>query len=143
MRVTRLEVFGFKSFMERLVLPLEGGVTGVVGPNGCGKSNIVDALRWVLGETRAGNLRGDVLEDVIFNGTDKLRPLGLAEVSITLRAQGANFFEDLLTPQAETELAALFEHLQIEEETAAEPEASAEPIEEQAVEAEEGRKIAH
>ena len=61
MRVERLEIFGFKSFMERLVLPLEAGVTGVVGPNGCGKSNIIDALRWVLGETRASQLRGDVL----------------------------------------------------------------------------------
>jgi chromosome segregation protein len=98
MRVSRLEVFGFKSFMNRLMLPIEGGITGVVGPNGCGKSNIVDALRWVLGETRASNLRGELLEDVIFNGTDKLRPLGLAEVSITLRSSGENFFSDLLTP---------------------------------------------
>lgn len=104
MRVTRLEVFGFKSFMERLVLPLEGGITGVVGPNGCGKSNVVDALRWVLGETRARSLRGEHLEDVIFNGTDKLRPLGLAEVTITLRAAGANFFDELLTPEAEIEI---------------------------------------
>jgi len=131
MRVTRLEVFGFKSFMERLVLPLEGGMTGVVGPNGCGKSNIVDALRWVLGETRASNLRGDVLEDVIFNGTDKLRPLGLAEVSITLRAEKENFFEDLLTPQAETELAALLEQLNLErltsEETPVNGDGAAEP----------------
>lgn len=103
MRVARLEVFGFKSFMDRLLLPLEGGITGVVGPNGCGKSNIVDALRWVLGETRAHSLRGGVLEDVIFNGTDKLRPLGLAEVTITLRAQEANFFEDLVSPQLEAE----------------------------------------
>lgn len=95
MKVTRLEIFGFKSFMERLVLPLEHGVTGVVGPNGCGKSNIVDAIRWVLGETRAGALRGDVLEDVIFNGTDKLRPLGLAEVSITVRASQGDFFKEL------------------------------------------------
>jgi chromosome segregation protein len=96
MRVTRLEIFGFKSFMERIVLPLEGGVTGVVGPNGCGKSNIVDAIRWVLGETRARTLRGDVLEDVIFNGTDKLRPLGLAEVTMTLRASSGDFFSDLV-----------------------------------------------
>lgn len=101
MRVTRLEVFGFKSFMERLVLPLEGGITGVVGPNGCGKSNIVDALRWVLGETRAKNLRGGILEDVIFNGTDKLRPLGLAEVSLTLRATGPDFFSDLMPDESE------------------------------------------
>lgn len=95
MRVARLEIFGFKSFMESLTLPLEAGITGVVGPNGCGKSNIVDALRWIMGETRAKTLRGDVLEDVIFNGTDKLKPLGLAEVSLTLRASGSNFFADL------------------------------------------------
>lgn len=96
MRIVRLEIFGFKSFMDRLVLPIEGGVTGIVGPNGCGKSNVVDAIRWVLGETKASNLRGDVLEDIIFNGTDKLRPLGLAEVSLTLRAESENFFADLL-----------------------------------------------
>ena len=98
MRVTRLEIFGFKSFMDRLVLPLEPGITGVVGPNGCGKSNIVDALRWILGETRASSLRGGVLEDVIFNGTDKLRPLGLAEVSMTIRAAGENLLADITTP---------------------------------------------
>lgn len=95
MRVSRLEVFGFKSFMERLVLPLDGGITGVVGPNGCGKSNIVDAIRWVLGETRARELRGGVLEDVIFNGTDALRPLGLAEVTLTLKADEGDFFTAL------------------------------------------------
>lgn len=95
MRVARLEIFGFKSFLESLTLPLEVGITGVVGPNGCGKSNIVDALRWIMGETRAKTLRGDVLEDVIFNGTDKLKPLGLAEASLTLRASGSNFFSDL------------------------------------------------
>ncbi|MDC0357261.1 hypothetical protein OAO01_00465 [Oligoflexia bacterium] len=104
MHVTRIEVFGFKSFMDRLVLPVEAGITGVVGPNGCGKSNIVDALRWVLGETRARSLRGGVLEDVIFNGTDNLRPLGLAEVSLTLRAAGDNFFADLVSPDLEAEL---------------------------------------
>jgi chromosome segregation protein len=106
MRVSRLEIFGFKSFMERLVLPLEGGITGVVGPNGCGKSNIVDALRWVLGETRAKSLRGGILEDVIFNGTENLRPLGLAEVSITLRSSTDNFFEDVNTSNFEAQLLA-------------------------------------
>jgi chromosome segregation ATPase len=101
MRVSRIEVFGFKSFMERLSLPLTSGVTGVVGPNGCGKSNIVDALRWVLGETRARNLRGAIAEDVIFNGTEKLRPLGLAEVTITLKAAKDNFFDELSSPALE------------------------------------------
>ena len=103
MRVARLDLFGFKSFMERLVLPLEVGVTAVVGPNGCGKSNIVDALRWVLGESRASNLRGGSLEDVIFNGTDKLRPLGLAEVTLTLRPSSQSFLSDLSTPAASIE----------------------------------------
>ena len=103
MRVERLEVFGFKSFMERLILPLETGITGVVGPNGCGKSNIIDALRWVLGETRASQLRGGVLEDVIFNGTENLRPLGLAEVSLVIRATKENLFDELISYYEEAE----------------------------------------
>ena len=115
MKVTRIEVFGFKSFMDRTILPLEAGITGVVGPNGCGKSNIVDALRWVLGETRARSLRGGVLEDVIFNGTDKLRPLGLAEVTITLRSSEKDFFADLISPTLEAEMVAKGEKLQSED----------------------------
>lgn len=103
MQVSRLEAFGFKSFMERLVLPLGSGVTGVVGPNGCGKSNIVDALRWVMGETRASQLRGDLLEDVIFNGTEKHRPLGLAEVSIVIRATGASLLDDVIASMETSE----------------------------------------
>ncbi|MDD2942416.1 MAG: chromosome segregation protein SMC [bacterium] len=86
MRVTRLEIFGFKSFRERFVLNFDKALVGIVGPNGCGKSNIIDALRWVLGETQAKQLRGGVQEDLIFNGTDEHKPLGMAEVSITLRA---------------------------------------------------------
>jgi chromosome segregation protein len=91
--------------MERLVLPLESGITGVVGPNGCGKSNIIDALRWVLGETRASSLRGDTLEDVIFNGTDSFRPLGLAEVSVVIRADKETLFQDLVGYYQDTECA--------------------------------------
>lgn len=71
--------------MERFVLNFDEPIIGIVGPNGCGKSNIVDALRWVLGETHAKQLRGSVLDDVIFNGSDTRRPLGMAEVSITIR----------------------------------------------------------
>ncbi len=103
MQIVRIEAFGFKSFVERTVVPLDKGITSIVGPNGCGKSNIVDAFRWVLGETRAKSLRGDLLEDVIFNGTDDLRPLGLAEVSITLRANEDDFFASLVSPKQEAE----------------------------------------
>lgn len=85
MRVTRLEIFGFKSFVDRFVLNFDKSILGIVGPNGCGKSNIVDALRWALGETHAKQLRGGVLEDLIFNGSQTRRPLGMAEVSITVR----------------------------------------------------------
>ncbi len=85
MRISRIEIFGFKSFMERFVLNFDEPLIGIVGPNGCGKSNIVDALRWVLGETHAKQLRGSVLDDIIFNGSDSRRPLGMAEVSITIR----------------------------------------------------------
>ena len=103
MRAERLDIFGFKSFMERLVLPLESGITGVVGPNGCGKSNIIDALRWVLGETKASSLRGDTLEDVIFNGTESFRPLGLAEVSLVIRADKESLYQDILSYYEEIE----------------------------------------
>lgn len=79
-----LEIHGFKSFADRTKLAFHKGVTGVVGPNGCGKSNIVDAIRWVLGETSAKALRGGEMADVIFNGTDKRAALGMAEVTLTL-----------------------------------------------------------
>ncbi len=126
MRVERLEVFGFKSFMERLILPLETGITGVVGPNGCGKSNIIDALRWVLGETRASQLRGGVLEDVIFNGTENLRPLGLAEVSLVIRATKENLFDELISYYEEAEANAF-----LAPEIAATKQENAQPAEEQ------------
>ncbi len=84
MKVTRLEIFGFKSFLERFVLNFDKNMIGIVGPNGCGKSNVVDALRWVLGETHAKQLRGGSFEDLIFNGSESKRPLGMAEVSLTI-----------------------------------------------------------
>ena len=74
---------GFKSFAERTRLELEAGITAIVGPNGCGKSNIVDALRWCLGEMSAKSLRSKVLLDVIFNGSANRAPSNLAEVSLT------------------------------------------------------------
>ena len=101
MRLKSLKLHGFKSFANRTEFEFHPGVTGVVGPNGCGKSNVVDAIRWVLGETSAKALRGGEMADVIFNGTDKRKPVGMAEVTLTLtdceEALGLEYNEVALT----------------------------------------------
>src|SRR5829696_430460 len=84
MRLERLEISGFKSFSERAELAFDRGVTAIVGPNGCGKSNVADAITWVLGEQSAKSLRGDKMEDIIFNGSDARKPTGAAEVRLRL-----------------------------------------------------------
>ncbi len=87
MKIKRLEISGFKSFAEKTVLDFQQDVTGVVGPNGCGKSNIVDAIRWCMGEQSAKNLRGKAMEDVIFVGSETRKPLGVAEVSLVFSTE--------------------------------------------------------
>src|SRR5215467_6451440 len=89
LKLRRIELIGFKSFSDRGEITVhDSGVTAIVGPNGCGKSNVSDAIAWVLGEQSAKSLRGEKMEDVIFNGTRNRKPMGMAEVTITLTQFG-------------------------------------------------------
>jgi chromosome segregation protein len=82
LRLSRIKLAGFKSFVDPTEIPLPGDLVGVVGPNGCGKSNVIDAVRWVLGESRASALRGESMQDVIFNGSANRKPVGRASVEL-------------------------------------------------------------
>jgi len=85
LKIEKMQISGFKSFSESTEVVFPEGITPVVGPNGCGKSNIGDAINWVLGEQSAKMLRGSSMQDVIFNGSEARKPVGLAEVSLHLR----------------------------------------------------------
>jgi len=84
LRLKQLEIFGFKSFAQKVTIPFDPGITAIVGPNGCGKSNVVEAIRWVLGEQRPGSFRSHRMEDVIFGGTRDRKPLNIAEASLVI-----------------------------------------------------------
>jgi chromosome segregation protein len=81
-RLTQVKLSGFKSFVDPTSIHVPGQLVGIVGPNGCGKSNVIDAVRWVLGESRASALRGDSMQDVIFNGSGNRKPLARASVEL-------------------------------------------------------------
>src|SRR5690625_1075694 len=94
MFLNRLEVFRFKSFAERIHIDFVSGITAVVGPNGSGKSNIIDAVRWVLGEQSAKSLRGQKMEDIIFQGSDTRNPLNFAEVALIVNNEAGQLSID-------------------------------------------------
>ncbi len=91
MKLKKLEILGFKSFKDKVVFDFSDGISGIVGPNGCGKSNVVDSLRWIMGEQNARLLRGKKMEDIIFAGSEDAQPVNMAEVTMILANDGINF----------------------------------------------------
>ena len=91
MRIKEIELVGFKSFVDKTRLSLNEGICGIVGPNGCGKSNVVDAIRWCMGEMSAKSLRGSEMQDVIFNGAETRKPMGMAQVSVIFDCSDGRF----------------------------------------------------
>src|SRR6516162_11773967 len=101
MHLKSLELLGFKSFCESTEIKFSPGFTAIVGPNGCGKSNVVDAIRWVLGEQAPTRLRGKSAEDLIYAGNDSNPAAGMAEVSLLLEAQEGSALPDQYAPLSE------------------------------------------
>ena len=98
MKFKKLEINGFKSFFDKTTFYIENGLTGIVGPNGCGKSNIVESLRWCMGETSAKSMRGSGMEDIIFSGTSNKPAKNISEVTLTLQnsdGQGPEQYKEL------------------------------------------------
>ncbi len=95
MKLKKLEITGFKSFFEKATIQFPPGISAVVGPNGCGKSNVVDAIRWVMGEQSLKQLRGKSKEDIIFSGTNGRAALNMAEVSLTIANDNGSAPEEL------------------------------------------------
>ncbi len=91
MKLKKLEILGFKSFKDKIAFDFSDGISGIVGPNGCGKSNVIDGLRWIMGEQNARLLRGKKMEDVIFAGSEDAAPINMAEVTMILANDGINF----------------------------------------------------
>src|SRR5687767_13404359 len=105
MRIKRLKLTGFKSFVEPAELRIEDGLTGVVGPNGCGKSNVLEAIRWVMGESSPKSMRGAGMDDVIFAGTALRPPRDFAEVSLLVERHGREIdLEAAVAPVGEVEI---------------------------------------
>src|ERR1700757_4161438 len=96
MRIKSLELVGFKSFYERTTIYFQSGINAIVGPNGCGKSNVLDAIRWVLGEQNPRRLRAEGMEEVVSNGSEVLKPLGMAEVSVAFTGVLEKGFDEII-----------------------------------------------